>query len=302
MKKSVKLAAFVLILAMALVLCGCASSDYKEAVKLAYSGNYAQASEMFTALGDYKDSAALALDCNYRIALSLYENGSYTEAAEAFTALGDYQQSAAYLEKANNALAEQAVVGRWMSSEIDVTDQFLSGIKSSIANSADAAKLLEYCNFSSFTVKLSIELTENNTFALAEDSDSVAASFEKVCEEFTIGIKAYTMAMLTQSLEEEGFTVEQLMEECEVTTEDELIKTVLGVTAEEFTRSVLNVDMITEAAVTETCGTYSFKDGQFVLSVGTESEIYVYDAQTDTLTGSDSSLNVENISFSRVKE
>ena len=42
------------------MLTGCDSSDYKKATELYESGNYDEAYEAFTELGDYKDSANMA--------------------------------------------------------------------------------------------------------------------------------------------------------------------------------------------------------------------------------------------------
>lgn len=47
----------VVMAVMVLVLCGCKSGDYKKAVDLYETGNYAEAKVLFEKVGDYEDSA-----------------------------------------------------------------------------------------------------------------------------------------------------------------------------------------------------------------------------------------------------
>ncbi len=72
--------------------------DYKDAVALMDAGDYAYASDLFTALGNYKDSAALAAACNnerdYQQAADAYGEGLYFTAYRGFSALGSYKDSA----------------------------------------------------------------------------------------------------------------------------------------------------------------------------------------------------------------
>ena len=89
-----KLFALILSLVMLVMLTGCDSSDYKKAVSLYESGEYAEAVEMFEALGDYEDSAEMVKACNYQIALELTKAGKYQEALVMFVSLGDYEDCA----------------------------------------------------------------------------------------------------------------------------------------------------------------------------------------------------------------
>ena len=86
-----RITALILTAAMLLTLTGCDSSDYKKAASLYESGEYAEAAEMFEALGDYKDSADRVKACNYQGALELADAGKYQEALEIFLSLGDYE-------------------------------------------------------------------------------------------------------------------------------------------------------------------------------------------------------------------
>lgn len=67
---------------------------YEKAASLYDSGEYAQALEMFEALGDYEDSADKVKACSYQVALELTKAENYQEALDMFLSLGDYEDCA----------------------------------------------------------------------------------------------------------------------------------------------------------------------------------------------------------------
>lgn len=89
-----KIIALMLILSMALSLCACKSSDYKEAMDHYDSDKFSRARKIFAELGDYKDSAEMVLECDYQQALVYMDEGDLSEARELFLELGDYEDSA----------------------------------------------------------------------------------------------------------------------------------------------------------------------------------------------------------------
>ena len=89
-----KLAALVLVLLLVLSMTGCDKLDYRDAVDLYNARNYKAAAELFYALGDYKDSAALYTRCHYWMAVDLMEAGRYQEALPRFVELSDYEDCA----------------------------------------------------------------------------------------------------------------------------------------------------------------------------------------------------------------
>lgn len=97
MKKTLTL---LLAIVMMLSLCGCNSSDYKKAVSLYEAGNYAEAAEIFTSLGDYEDAAEMSVKCEYALAVDLLADGDYASALDVFAALGDYADSIKYSKQA----------------------------------------------------------------------------------------------------------------------------------------------------------------------------------------------------------
>ncbi|MBO7253635.1 MAG: tetratricopeptide repeat protein [Oscillospiraceae bacterium] len=85
--------------AMVLMLTGCDSADYKKAMGLYESGDFAAAEALFLELEDYENSAEMVTACRYGAAVAMMDAGNYTEAAAAFEALGDYEDSAARLKQ-----------------------------------------------------------------------------------------------------------------------------------------------------------------------------------------------------------
>lgn len=60
------------LIVLALLLSGCSSSQYNDAVAQVESGNYQSALEMFEELGDYKDAENQAAKCSFILSLSEY--------------------------------------------------------------------------------------------------------------------------------------------------------------------------------------------------------------------------------------
>jgi len=74
--------------------------NYKEAVNYIEEKEYDQAIELFSELGDYKDSAEKQKECNYLQAKDDLESGFYGDAIEAFQKLKDYEDSKELLKEA----------------------------------------------------------------------------------------------------------------------------------------------------------------------------------------------------------
>lgn len=70
------------------------AEKYANAVACLESGDYVGAELLFTALGDYKDSAKMVSECKYQSAAKLLENGEYDLAERAFERLDGYSDSA----------------------------------------------------------------------------------------------------------------------------------------------------------------------------------------------------------------
>jgi hypothetical protein len=84
------------------------TTDYNVAVVFMEGGAYGEAREVFAGLGDFKDAAALAVECqnisDYDAAAKLMDAGNYKEAKAAFDALTPYKDSGARASECQNAL------------------------------------------------------------------------------------------------------------------------------------------------------------------------------------------------------
>lgn len=302
MKKTIKnLALVLLIAALMLTVTGCSASDYKTATQLMKSGDAAAASEMFKALGDYKDSAALAVACDYAVAKNTYDAGEYEKAAELFTALGDYEDSAALASQAADKAIAQKLVGEWFSAEDDVTDLILDEIIYSVSGDADAEELFANMDFGKLTLRYRISFTEKGTFSLETDEEAASALVNKILNSFSDGVYAYMIDVFTQAAEENGTTLESLMSDYGCDNFDDLFVVAAGESFTDFIASFLSEDdLMAMSAQSAVNGVFTVENGTVELSYGKGGASYIeYDAETDTflLTGGD--LATTNLAFSR---
>ena len=302
MKKTIKnLALVLLIAALMLTVTGCSASDYKTATQLMKSGDAAAASEMFKALGDYKDSAALAVACDYAVAKNTYDAGEYEKAAELFTALGDYEDSAALASQAADKAIAQKLVGEWFSAEDDVTDLILDEIIYSVSGDADAEELFANMDFGKLTLRYRISFTEKGTFSLETDEEAASALVNKILNSFSDGVYAYMIDVFTQAAEEHGTTLESLMSDYGCDNFDDFFVVAAGESFTDFIASFLSEDdLMAMSAQSAVNGVFTVENGTVELSYGKGGASYIeYDAETDTflLTGGD--LATTNLAFSR---
>ncbi len=302
MKKTIKnLALVLLIAALMLTVTGCSASDYKTATQLMKSGDAAAASEMFKALGDYKDSAALAVACDYAVAKNTYDAGEYEKATELFTALGDYEDSAALASQAADKAIAQKLVGEWFSAEDDVTDLILDEIIYSVSGDADAEELFANMDFGKLTLRYRISFTEKGTFSLETDEEAASALVNKILNSFSDGVYAYMIDVFTQAAEENGTTLESLMSDYGCDNFDDFFVVAAGESFTDFIASFLSEDdLMAMSAQSAVNGVFTVENGTVELSYGKGGASYIeYDAETDTflLTGGD--LATTNLAFSR---
>ena len=302
MKKTIKnLALVLLIAALMLTVTGCSASDYKTATQLMKSGDAAAASEMFKALGDYKDSAALAVACDYTVAKNTYDAGEYEKAAELFTALGDYEDSAALASQAADKAIAQKLVGEWFSAEDDVTDLILDEIIYSVSGDADAEELFANMDFGKLTLRYRISFTEKGTFSLETDEEAASALVNKILNSFSDGVYAYMIDVFMQAAEENGTTLESLMSDYGCDNFDDFFVVAAGESFTDFIASFLSEDdLMAMSAQSAVNGVFTVENGTVELSYGKGDASYIeYDAETDTflLTGGD--LATTNLAFSR---
>lgn len=302
MKKTIKnLALVLLIAALMLTVTGCSASDYKTATQLMKSGDAAAASEMFKALGDYKDSAALAVACDYAVAKNTYDAGEYEKAAELFTALGDYEDSAALASQAADKAIAQKLVGEWFSAEDDVTDLILDEIIYSVSGDADAEELFANMDFGKLTLRYRISFTEKGTFSLETDEEAASALVNKILNSFSDGVYAYMIDVFTQAAEENGTTLESLMSDYGCDNFDDFFVVAAGESFTDFIASFLSEDdLMAMSAQSAVNGVFTVENGTVELSYGKGDASYIeYDAETDTFLLTGGVLATTNLAFSR---
>ena len=302
MKKTIKkLSLVLLIAALMLTVTGCSASDYKTATQLMESGDAAAASEMFKALGDYKDSAALAVACDYTVAKDTYDAGEYEKAAELFTALGEYEDSAALASQAADKAIAQKLVGEWFSAEDDVTDLILDEIIYSVSGDADAEELFANMDFGKLTLRYRISFTEKGTFSLETDEEAASALVNKILNSFSDGVYAYMIDVFTQAAEENGTTLESLMSDYGCDNFDDFFVVAAGESFTDFIASFLSEDdLMAMSAQSAVNGVFTVENGTVELSYGKGDASYIeYDAQSDTILLTDGDIAVTSLTFSR---
>lgn len=80
---------------------------YAKANTYLENGDYSEAELIFTALGDYKDSAKMVSKCKYQSAVKLLENGEYDLAERAFERLDGYSDSRGMIYQCRYQKAQQ---------------------------------------------------------------------------------------------------------------------------------------------------------------------------------------------------
>lgn len=86
-----KIVALLLVFVMMFTLCGCDSREYKKALSLYENGQYEEAHQIFTELGDYEDCQEMAINCVLEKCIGLINDagnfsvlGSFEMYSEAF--------------------------------------------------------------------------------------------------------------------------------------------------------------------------------------------------------------------------
>ena len=82
-------------------------SRYNNAVDAMNSGRFLSAQASFNQCGDYKDSAALAVECKYQNACLILGKRDYERAFQEFQELGDYKDSEELWQASLNAYQEE---------------------------------------------------------------------------------------------------------------------------------------------------------------------------------------------------
>ncbi len=126
---------------------------YNNALSCIKDGNYDKAIEIFTDLGNYKDSADRIYRTKYDVALRLYGNEKYEDAYLLFDGLGDYRDSLGLKKECvyKNALT-LLNSGKWA----EAKEKLLS-----LSNYKDAGKYIKECDYQLGLIAVNNQKWEN---------------------------------------------------------------------------------------------------------------------------------------------
>lgn len=259
-----RILSILLALAMVFALAGCTASDYKAAVKTMESGDYAAASAAFKALGDYEDSAALAQSCDYLLATELYNSGDYAAALAAYEALGDYEDSADLARLTKDRLLEAKLTGQWTHT-MELKDM------------VDAFSGVEGLEVPPLELVMALDVNADLTYTMYVDEEQTRQCLENFIDDFGVVM----LDMLRAELEPYNMTLEDVLPQLGVSSEDELMDMLM-------VESGLTVDTLMADMHHIETGTLEIADG--VIQVITEELSYYasYSEESDTITMTES--------------
>lgn len=317
---------FALLLSVMLLVCltGCASSDYKKATETMEAKDYAAAAAAFEALGDYKDSADLALECGYKNAEALLDDGEYDDAADAFealgdykdaeemisecsyqkavaamddkdyetaialfTELGDYEDAGEYLEKAGQALLATKYLGTWkafLDLESIVYDELAAELEIS------SEEVASFFDFSGYGVDFLLNVAEDNSFALTVDMDAFRKTCDKLGGQMGPGFLKFFEAAFEEVAAEYGMSLDSLYALLGVDDLEGLVAYSLGMDMDEFCAYLADtmydefVATIESTGVNDVSGTWVAEEDALVLDADGDETPAAYDVAADTLT------------------
>ena len=287
----------LLVLVMALSLTGCAAKDYKNAVKTMEAGDYAAAAELFRALsdhkdsaalaqrcdyllasewmdedkladasaafkalGEYEDSAALAQQCDYKLAVALFDAEDYAGAIAAFEALGDYEDSADYIIQAGDRILAGKLVGNWTHTM-------------QLEDMVNAIVGIEGLDLPPLEMVMTLEVDEELNYSLSVDEEQTRQGIQN----FIDGFGAILLDMVRDELAAYDLTMEDALPEFGVSSEEELLEMLLA-------ESGLTVDTLMVDLPAAETGSLEIVNG--VIQVNNDGAAYEasYDEANDSFT------------------
>ena len=296
-----KALSMLLIAAFVLSASGCSMIDYVKAEKLRLDGDYAAAQEMYTALGDYKDSAELADGCGYQIAKAAYDSEDYETAAGLFDKLGSYKNSAQLKQKCDDRLLEAKLAGKWVSGSVDIADR-VQEVFDELAEDGDVdmTAMAANCNFDDCVLVIYAEFTDKGTFIMNYDSASFVDPFITALKD---GFQVTMEDALRQDIIDAGITMEEVEATYGTSDIDEVFAADTGITIGDYFDALVPRDsLITLYDSMIITGVYNAEDGNIIITIGTETEAADYDSESDTIIMSGENLTEGDITFTRDKD
>ena len=224
MKNFKRILSIALAALLMLSLTACSASDYKAAGALYQAGDYKAAAGKYAALGDYKDSAELAVKSVYDFAVETFQADKYAESIELFLQVEDYQDSEDYITRAREAIVRQSVLGEWKC-DLDVSAEYAESFSDgfSLTNDSDPS---EYFDFSGASVRYLLTLNEDDTYILDVDKAAYDESLKVIGEKLKSGMVKMIEDEVMAEAEAAGFTMDDLLAELGVESITDLINMV----------------------------------------------------------------------------
>ena len=228
-----------------------------------------------------------------------FDAGDYENAIELLTALGDYQDSADLISQATDKIITAKLVGNWVSDDIDVTDIFVTAFNSALnPDSADA--IMADVDLGTVTMTLTIEVTDKGSFYLKVDGQSLDATVDKVLAAFQVGFTKWVEDVYTELAADNNMTLDELLAYCEVDSLEALFEMGNNVSIEDFLATYFPKDQfIAIIDSVSSNGTYTVEDGVVNLTIASETETVIYDGEADTITMDGEGLSDGDVVFHR---
>jgi len=273
-----------------------AKGEYKKAIEAMESKDYAAAAEIFSALGDYNDSAEKLLECDYMGAVELYNKGNFEAAKSVFDAMGDYQDSRLLSENCADGIFRAYLIGKWTSQELNISDTYNDAVRELFP-----AELMENFLFNDFNIVINLKFTDSSTFVLSMDTDRFSATADSLLAAIKESVIAYADGVYQKLADEHKLSMAELYAAFSVKNTEELFAVDMGMTVDEYIESITTKDYIMSLAkdVSEN-GTYEVKGGNITLHVGTDSIETAYNENKKTISLYSSDMG-EMLTFKKAK-
>lgn len=199
------------------------------------------------------------------------------------------------------------IVGQW-ESDVDLT----SSVEESLVADESASmwaemgieNISDYIKLSPATLKVTVDLTEDNKIAFDYDRDSFDTAIDTLFDDVIAGIVLAMEDVLKKTCVEEGITLDLLYSVYDVTSVEELLPEILGMSMDDLKAEMISEckgEMESEMEAMLLSGTYEVKGNSVIGTFEGEAEIeeLVYDAESDTLTETNNDISESEIVFHR---
>lgn len=198
---------------------------------------------------------------------------------------------------------QKAIIGKWVSADIDGTDAFLKGFYENDGTlDADTVDFLESCTFRPIKFRYTLTINEKD-FKLYIDKECVDTITKNITEDLGDSFLNYFTDILAAEMGEIGFTLEDILEIYEVNDTKELVEMIIEESIEDFVAEIMQDAELEEIFNNMGySGTYKVKGADIVFEGDGTGDVAVYAEAGDTITmtgENDDNLEVYPLVFHR---